>query len=51
MDNADNEKKPVRLMQMLYDDVFLMLLLGVVVPFILYTVWGLIELLSVPLSE
>ena len=51
MDNQDNEKKSVRLIQMLYDDVFLMLLLGVVVPFILYTVWGLIELLAVPLSE
>ncbi|MBI4614283.1 MAG: hypothetical protein HY720_11785 [Planctomycetes bacterium] len=43
------EERP-RLLQMLYDDVFLMFLLGMVVPLLLYTVWGLLELLSVDLS-
>jgi hypothetical protein len=38
------------LLQMLYDDVFLMLLLGLIVPLVCYTIWGFLELMSVPLS-
>ena len=32
----------------LMDNTWLLLLLGVVVPFLSYTVWGWIELLNVP---
>ena len=34
----------IRLIQMLYDDIFLMFLLGIVVPALTYTIWGLIEI-------
>lgn len=44
-------EKPPTLLAWLYDDVFLMFLLGVVVPFLFYTVWGFIELLHVDLSK
>lgn len=40
------EKKPVPLIQLLYDDIFLMLLLGLIVPALTYTIWGLIEIIS-----
>ena len=37
--------------QVLLDDVFLLLLLGVAVPFLLYIVWGLIELANLPVAR
>ncbi len=41
---------PPPMIQMLYDDMFLMLLVGVVVPMLTYTVWGFIDLLSIPMN-
>lgn len=35
--------------QALLDDMFLLMTLGLVVPTLLYIVWGLLELSSVPL--
>jgi len=40
------EKKQPPLIQMLYDDIFLMFLLGMIVPALTYTIWGLIEIIS-----
>gem|GEM_PF-1358980 len=37
-------KGSIRLIQMLYDDIFLMFLLGIAVPALTYTIWGLIEI-------
>jgi len=45
-DEKMREKKPVPLIQLLYDDIFLMLLLGLIVPALTYTIWGLIEIIS-----
>lgn len=36
------------LMQRLFDNVFLLLVLGVVVMFVVYTGWGMWEILSMP---
>jgi hypothetical protein len=50
MERVEKESKEqkgqgnIRLIQMLYDDVFLMFLLGIVVPALTYTIWGLIEI-------
>jgi hypothetical protein len=41
-----DEKPP--LPQRLFDNVFLLLALGVVVMFVIYTGWGMWELLSMP---
>ncbi len=38
------EKKKITLIQMLYDDIFLMFLLGLAVPAITYTIWGFMEI-------
>jgi hypothetical protein len=35
-------------MQLLLDDVFLLLIVGFVVPTVLYIAWGLVSMLSVP---
>ena len=41
-------QRPVPRMQVMLDDVFLLLVAGLVVPTVLYIAWGLISLLSVP---
>jgi hypothetical protein len=43
-------KDKVPLIQMLYDDIFLMFLLGIAVPALTYTIWGLIEVASKQIS-
>lgn len=42
-------QEPVPWPQMLLDDVFLLLMAGLVVPTIFYIVWGLLELANVKL--
>lgn len=41
-----DERPP--LMQRLFDNVFLLLALGIVVMFVVYTGWGMWELLTMP---
>jgi len=49
----EQEAPPERLpfMQRLLDDPFLLLFLGVAVPTLLYTLWGVMEVASVPLAR
>lgn len=42
--------KPPHFMQRVLDNPFLLLFLGVVVPTVFYIVWGILELVSVPLA-
>mgnify|MGYP003524558477 CR=1 FL=1 len=39
------------LMQQLLDNPFLLLFIGVMVPMIVYTLWGVIDILTVPLTK
>ncbi len=47
--DTDNEKVP--LMQQLLDNPFLLLFLGVMIPMIVYSLWGVIDILTVPLAK
>lgn len=47
----DDPNEPVPFMQQLLDNPFLLLFLGVMVPMVLYTLWGVIDILSVPLAR
>ncbi len=38
-------------MQRLLDNPFLLLFLGVIIPTVLYLVWGVMEVASIPLAE
>jgi hypothetical protein len=42
---------PVPWVQQLLDNPFLLLFLGVFVPMVLYTLWGVIDILTVPLAK
>jgi len=48
-DKRDEERPP--LMQIVFDNVFLLLVLGLAVPVVFYTVWGLLEIASIPLAK
>jgi hypothetical protein len=41
----------VPFMQRVLDDPFLLLFLGVVIPSVLYTLWGVMEVASVPIAK
>ncbi len=43
-----SEKIP--LAQAFFDNIFLLLVLGLAVPFVFYTIWGLLEIASIPLA-
>ena len=49
----DNESNPERvpLVQQLLDNPFLLLFIGVMVPMVVYTLWGVIDILTVPLAR
>lgn len=47
----DDPNEPVPFMQQLLDNPFLLLFLGVMVPMLVYTLWGVIDILTVPLAK
>ncbi|MBK6728430.1 MAG: hypothetical protein IPG63_14540 [Xanthomonadales bacterium] len=49
MSHDDNE--PVPMMQKLLDNPFLLLFIGVMVPMVVYTVWGVYDILTIPLAK
>jgi hypothetical protein len=47
----DDATAPVPWVQQLLDNPFLLLFLGVFVPMVLYTVWGVYDILTLPLAK
>lgn len=50
MDNQVQEEQ-IPLMQKLLDNPFLLLFIGVMVPMVVYSLWGVMEILTVPLAK
>jgi len=46
---SDDQQVP--LMQQLLDNHFLLLFLGVMVPMLVYTLWGVIDILTIPIAK
>lgn len=54
IDPRDDElpdEEPVPAMQQLLDNPFLLLFLGIAVPTVLYIVWGVMEIVSLPIAK
>lgn len=51
MSPIDKEDESVPWMQQLLDNPFLLLFLGVMVPMVVYVLWGVIDILTVPLAK
>jgi hypothetical protein len=47
--NDENERIPT--MQKLLDNPFLLLFLGVVMPTVLYLIWGIMEIITIPIAK
>jgi hypothetical protein len=47
----DDMNEPVPWMQQLLDNPFLLLFLGVLVPMLVYTLWGVIDILTLPVGK
>jgi len=48
---TDKEYKPIPIMQRILDDPFLLLALAVVVPAVFYVLWGVMEIVTIPLAK
>jgi hypothetical protein len=51
MSQDDDETGKVPLVQQLLDNPFLLLFLGVLIPMVVYTLWGVIDILTIPLAK
>jgi hypothetical protein len=49
--NSQSQEEPIPLMQKFLDNPFLLLFFGVMVPMVVYSLWGVIEILTVPLAK
>ena len=44
-------EEPIPAMQQLLDNPFLLLFLGIAIPTVFYLIWGVMEILSLPLAK
>ncbi len=51
MSDLNDPNEPIPLMQQLLDNPFLLLFIGVMVPMLVYTLWGVIDILTIPLAK
>lgn len=51
MSDHDSRAEKVPLIQQLLDNPFLLLFLGVLIPMLVYTLWGVIDILTIPLAK
>ncbi|MBL0163801.1 MAG: hypothetical protein IPP82_09230 [Xanthomonadales bacterium] len=51
MDNTETDDEKIPMMQKLLDNPFLLLFIGVLVPMVVYILWGVIDILTIPLAK
>ena len=49
-DSNNDENEPIPAMQSLIDNPFLLLFIGVAMPTVFYTVWGIMEIVTLPVA-
>jgi len=47
----DDPNEPVPAMQKLLDSPFILLFLGVLIPMVVYNLWGVVEILLLPVTK
>ncbi|NQV43341.1 MAG: hypothetical protein HQ501_00450 [Rhodospirillales bacterium] len=50
-EGSDQEPERIPAMQSLLDNHFLLLFIGVAVPAVLYTIWGVMEIVQIPIAN
>ncbi len=51
MESKDSQDEKIPKMQQLLDNPFLLLFIGVLVPMVVYVLWGVIDILTIPLAK
>lgn len=49
--DTDDGDEPIPFMQQVMDNPFLLLFLGVTFPTVFYIIWGIMEIIAIPLAE
>ncbi len=49
--STSSDDEPLPLMQRLLDNPFLLLFLGVTVPSVFYIIWGVMEIIQIPIAD
>lgn len=50
-DDDEVPEEPIPAMQQVLDNPFLLLFLGIAMPTVLYIVWGVMEIVSLPIAK
>ena len=50
-DAGGSEEERIPTMQQILDNPFLLLFLGVVIPTVFYLIWGIMEIISIPIAK
>jgi hypothetical protein len=48
---SQNDSQPITIFQQIVDNPFLLLFLGVVMPTVFYIVWGVMEIVTIPVGR
>ena len=48
---GDGDAEPIPVMQRVLDNPFLLLFLGVVIPTVFYILWGVMEIVQIPIAQ
>ena len=48
---SDTGDEPIPVMQRILDNPFLLLFLGVVMPTVFYMIWGIMEIVTIPIAK
>lgn len=51
LDDSLPDSEPLPFMQRVLDNPFLLLVLGIAVPTIFYIVWGIMEIIQIPIAD
>lgn len=49
--NVDDPEERVPIMQQILDNPFLLLFIGVAMPTVFYIVWGVMEIVTIPIAK
>ncbi|MGI9257897.1 MAG: hypothetical protein ACR2QQ_03590 [Gammaproteobacteria bacterium] len=49
--NGSSGDEPIPLMQRILDNPFLLLFLGIAVPTVFYIIWGIMEIIQIPIAD
>ena len=47
----DKDPEKIPFAQVFFDNIFLLLVLGLAVPVVFYTIWGLFEIATIPVAR